>query len=638
MAMTQSSVVLWTRNKRIWETYKRIGICTSNNSPVEEHLGRVPRQSRKQHVRNEHDPAANHGEGTERDIDIGDTSEIFTGERSVVRRASTVDAVSRALIFYTAVVHVHCSLCAAGGALLKRARPHVGSRDHQTFLITWLSVGGAGVLSLARESRHGMWSVLLFVVLVLSLSNGLHLSGEVVVNSDEIIPSHYRYLTKFAVKSSSNVFMFGNSNPISAENNDEKYDSVQLAFVPQSVWDQFKETVDSNPSNPVCDSSLIVLNSTYISDCSSSSPNFYIRTLPCKTECENQQPGISLPLGSQFSYVLNPTDTEYWYAFLVYCALNYTFDGECLWQNSEPVNFTYNFSIVNSEPFTVAHHPDPFTFQFPYNLHGILISYLVFAFLYTVLVPTHALLHSRLCTRQEHRVHPMVWLFSVALLLEALNVYFGLLNFSVYASNGHGVPWLSYVAEGWNLLGDWFLILVFILIAGGWQVTRKTVKWKYASFPIWGVYVVFSGLYFIVFIVSWSFYLPLPLSLSTPHSLHYIDLFLADIPTGPALGHHHPAAELGRRCVPRLSRTHPSLCLVSAVAHLPARKQRTEASSVQSLPGLLHVLVLVSTTGCLHHCLCQCCHPKIDRHQQQLDSQLLGQFVDGAPLLSKVVK
>ena len=96
----------------------------------------------------------------------------------------------------------------------------------------------------------------------------------------------------------------------------------------------------------------------------------------------------------------------------------------------------------------------------------------------------------------------MVWVFSAALVFEAMNVGFGLLNYSVYAINGRGVPGLSYVAEGSNLLGDWLLILVFILIAGGWQVTRKTVKWKYASFPIWILYVIISALYFVFFIVS----------------------------------------------------------------------------------------------------------------------------------------
>ena len=348
---------------------------------------------------------------------------------------------------------------------------------------------------------QAVWFALFLFILLLSSSTGLYLSGKVVVNNDEINPNRYRYLGKFGAKKASSVFVYGNSLRASAENVDEEYDSVQLAFVPQSVWNVFKETADSSDFD--CDGTIMPLfNTTYLANCHPEGYQYYLRTLPCEAQCENQEPGIDVPKGSQFSYVVEPETTEYWFAFLVYCAQNFTFTDSCSWQPSQLINFTYNLSIVNSEPFVDKHHPDPFTFQFPYNLHGLLITYMAFGFLYMVLVPTHILMHSRLCAGSEYRLHPMVWLFSAALVLEAMNVCFGLVNYLVYAFNGQGIPWLSYVAEGWNLLGDWLLILVFILIAGGWQVTRKTVKWKYASFPIWILYVVFSVLYFVFFIVS----------------------------------------------------------------------------------------------------------------------------------------
>lgn len=339
---------------------------------------------------------------------------------------------------------------------------------------------------------------LLSLVLFPSISDGLYLSGEVLIKSDEIISSPYRYLGKFAVKRESSVYVFGNSHRTSVENIDEEYDSVQLAFAPQLVWNQFKEDADSDPFD--CDVTVMAV----FGDCSpDNNPYKYLRTLPCEAECKNQQPGIPIPEGSQFSYYLNPEKTEYWFAFLVFCAQNDSSET-CHWQTSQLINFTYNFSIVNSDAFAddEDNHPDPFTFQFPYNLHGILITYITFGFLYIVLVPTHVLMHTKLCAGPEYRIHPMVWLFSVALVFEAMNVACGLLSYSVYAADGQGIPWLLYVAEGWNLLGDWLLILVFILIAGGWQVTRKTVKWKYASFPIWILYVIVSALYFINFIVS----------------------------------------------------------------------------------------------------------------------------------------
>ena len=343
--------------------------------------------------------------------------------------------------------------------------------------------------------------VLFFFSFMLS-SQSLHISGKFKyndINKDHTDWKNFvKYLGKFGVNKGSTVYMYGNTSRITYSN---PYSNMIILFAPSSKW---KETINAvekpkhEISNYRCNNTLVPI---FGSSCESSPVgNQYYRTVPCEFgKCENQPPQLQPPKYSQFGYVESVSNTEYWYVFLMYCGRNRSLEP-CDWDYTQHFDFSYSFSIVNSDPDDS--HLDPITYQFPANYQGVMITYILFSFLYAFLIPTHLIMNSKLCNGKQFKSHKLVWMFSAALIFEALNILSGLIHFSVYATNGVGVIAFFYLKDAFNLIGDWFLILVLILISGGWQVTRRSIKWKYASFPIFVIYVIISGIYYIWEVVS----------------------------------------------------------------------------------------------------------------------------------------
>ena len=303
---------------------------------------------------------------------------------------------------------------------------------------------------------------------------------------------HSEFLGKFGVRRGKPMYVYGSSER--RWNHTRSVDPLSkmlLVVSPRSKWEDFVKISERSSRNELttyaCNHSLL---KPFGEKCQSYSP--YYREFPCDDRYCRYQTSERVPNNSQFLYKISPGDTEYYYIFFIYCGRNFS-NPSCDWESSTNVNFTYEISIT-TDPFN-SHNP--FTFQFPANLEGLLISYLFFSLLYALLVPGHIISHFKCCGAKHRRTHLLVWLFSAALVLEAVSMLCGLINFSVYSADGGGVAAIFYIKDFVNLLGNWCLILVLILVAGGWRVTVKSIKWKFASFPIWLVYIASSVLYYI---------------------------------------------------------------------------------------------------------------------------------------------
>ena len=310
--------------------------------------------------------------------------------------------------------------------------------------------------------------------------------------------SHFvKYLAKFGVKEGRSVFMFG-----TAERKGNRYVSfhslMTLAFVPDGVWNHFYH--DASKHHHVCQDIMndTLFSRTTTSDCIGGTQD-YLRMLPCDSnKCINQPNDVELISGEKFTYRLLPTRTEFYYVFLVACTRNANQTQNCYWESSDDVEIEYDIHIVNSDPDVVL-RPNPFVYEFSYDLQNLLLIFMTFTFCYYAMLIFHILIN---CTSTGLRIHRLVIIFTVSLILEAVYVSFELIHYAVYAHDGMGVVALKYLGEVANQVSDWLFILVFILIAKGWQLTIATIRWKKVTFLIWGIYIAFSAIYFMWLVVS----------------------------------------------------------------------------------------------------------------------------------------
>ena len=332
------------------------------------------------------------------------------------------------------------------------------------------------------------------VLFVLFLSIGfsvcLQISGS--VDSNEHGPV-FKYLNKFGASKDKNIYMYGrvNSDDIST---DTAYSNAALVFVPSSIWNEVDQHLNDKTLHDSvwCNSTLTgTLNAVCITD-----HRQYYHTVPCVGHCDMKPlPGL---LDAQIYFSVISNMTEYWYAFFLFCAHNTSTTVECNWKRSNKIHLNYTLYIVNGDPREP--YNNIFSYQFPANHTGLLLTYMIFTALYLFLLPFHVLVNAKGIYRCK--VPFLIWLFSLAVIFENINIVCGLIHFAVYATNGIGIPYLNNLKEIINLVGDWLLILVLVLVAGGWMVTVRTIKWKYISFPIIGIYILLSIVYFIWSMVS----------------------------------------------------------------------------------------------------------------------------------------
>ena len=318
-----------------------------------------------------------------------------------------------------------------------------------------------------------------------------------VVNSNTRLQGNglWRYAARFAVLEGGSMFLYGMANYTKAGGT--PYSTI-LVLVSEQAWSNTTQNLSKAfQSNDFHCNDLIsqLFFSSRFNSSSGCSQQHKYREVPCVGICKDHPTSTPLAPESQFTIEIHSApSTGFWFAVLLLC--------NCTGKTAPiGLEFSYSFTFVNFDPRSLL-APDPFVNQFPYNLHYILVTFIIFSSLYILLTVIHFVLHSRLCNKQPN-THLMIILFSLSLILESLNIIFGLIHYSLYAYDGSGFMVLYFLMEFFNLLADWILILVFILIAGGWQVTTRLVLWKKVSFSLWALYVIVSGVFFIWEVVSY---------------------------------------------------------------------------------------------------------------------------------------
>lgn len=443
-------------------------------------------------------------------------------------------------------------------------------------------LGGAKLLCIAHAKKliELMSSSMLFLLLFLSaslpLAFSLRIKGSYDVSNETLHKEgqrKFKFLDKFGIFKGDSVNLYGSVDITGG---------LVFAFIKEEVWEEF------HPGSS-CDQlqaeSMRRCRGCFVQSLALPSPNLSSGLTPVSSSSSPLSPSASHSISLKRE-MGESTDTQFWFAVFIYCREEDTISINSTWTiPNDSVSLSYEIFIVNAD-HDHNNDTDPFTRQFPGNEKGFLFTYLVFSALYAILIPVHLLSHLKYTIKC--RTPQIINLFSLALVFEGINIFCGLIHYGVYAHNGYGAPPLNYMKTFFNLVGDWFLIIVLVLIAGGWMVTLRTVKWRVASFIFISLYIFITIIYYIATVVRRQreniiiYFLFILI-------LH----FFIDIHEYPALGYTPSITGMAWRNLPNCPRLSTLLRLVPNISHPSSRGKAAEAPPLSSIIWNIHSLVLV---------------------------------------------
>jgi len=132
---------------------------------------------------------------------------------------------------------------------------------------------------------------------------------------------------------------------------------------------------------------------------------------------------------------------------------------------SSRLEFQYEFEFLNSG--------GAWKRQFSYDEQGLVGMHLFFWLFFTMVFIVH--LRGVWILFQSNAFHPIVRLLTVTLLLETVSLFCLFVHYAIYASNGVGANGLHGLGELLDMCAQLVFMLLLILIAKGWAITRTLI-------------------------------------------------------------------------------------------------------------------------------------------------------------------
>ncbi|KAL1516951.1 hypothetical protein ABEB36_000778 [Hypothenemus hampei] len=215
----------------------------------------------------------------------------------------------------------------------------------------------------------------------------------------------------------------------------------------------------------------------------------YLRRIPCpKGElCVDEVNKWNVVKNHQFTYVMQDfKQPNFWYVSMVACYLN---NSTCEWQHFNhhgSHEIEYDIWLVNGNPNNSAFS----TYQFSFDRQNTLELYFVFWLCYIVLVPLQ-------CHAVKIQKHPVTRLFTASLIFDFLALCLNLIHTLKFALNGEGFPKIQLTGDICDILSRTSFMLLLLLLAKGWAVTRLELTWKPLVFAIWLCYGIVHVLLYV---------------------------------------------------------------------------------------------------------------------------------------------
>ncbi|CAH0406889.1 unnamed protein product [Chilo suppressalis] len=216
------------------------------------------------------------------------------------------------------------------------------------------------------------------------------------------------------------------------------------------------------------------------------------RRIPCRKSelCVDEDTPWNVIKKNQFTYVIENTgQPRFWYISMVACYLDESTcswhhyrgapskDNQTLTKNSQTIH--YDFWLVNGSPNLSLYNT--LLYQFSFDRQNTLELYLVFWLCYVILLPVQIY-----AVRTQK--HPVTKLFTFSLVLEFIALCFNVLHTVKFAADGEGFLDLSVAGDILDIMSRTLFMLLLLLLAKGWAVTRLELTYKPLVFGVWLAY------------------------------------------------------------------------------------------------------------------------------------------------------
>jgi hypothetical protein len=151
---------------------------------------------------------------------------------------------------------------------------------------------------------------------------------------------------------------------------------------------------------------------------------------------------------------------RFWYLVLVNCNGGY-----------QDIHFRVTFTNVLSSHWNK---------QFGVNEQGLNSLYLVYFFVYTIFVMTHLYGVRKLSRETAAYVHPLIKIFTFAVLFQYLSVFSELIHLGLFVNDGIGVPAMAKFSTVMEAFARIFFIFLLILLAKGWTISTDEIRHRWA--------------------------------------------------------------------------------------------------------------------------------------------------------------
>ena len=213
---------------------------------------------------------------------------------------------------------------------------------------------------------------------------------------------------------------------------------------------------------------------------------------------------------------------RYWYMALASCWRSKSTEI-CEWYRKSPlaeIKLHYDIWLVNGHP---GNDTKFFSHQLSLDQQGLPQIFIFFTSLYSLLTLGHLLI-------QKIPRHPVILLLTVCLLLQFVAISFGCAHHVLYASDGVGEPILRACGRCLDEVVQCLFVLLLLLLARGWRITRVDVRQKRLLFGVWSGYssvyltlVLLSVVSVIIFLLH-EYKIKSTLSLSNPNMVRVIQV------------------------------------------------------------------------------------------------------------------
>ncbi|KAG5678792.1 hypothetical protein PVAND_008427 [Polypedilum vanderplanki] len=337
-------------------------------------------------------------------------------------------------------------------------------------------------------------------LIVLILFYQVVISKSLILDGSYVTSEFYKFVVKFGFiktekhqltsKVTSDLSDFGYIYGNISGDDFPKDVTVTLAVLDRHHFLEFYGNRSVANRNLACRKMFARLNVTaYDSKCNRDGRGDYLRRVPCKNNglCIDEDTPSNVVNESQFTYTIsNQNQPRFWYISFVACYRNTT---TCEWEhyNGIPRKINYHLELVNGHPIKDQNFYSPFIYHFSYDKQNILEQCLIFFTIYIFLVPIQIIGSSK-------QSHPVTKIFTMSIVMEFISIVFILVHLIKFASDGRGNEGLKIAGDIFDILSRTSFMLILLLLAKGWAVTRLEISaasWVALIF-IWISYLVLN--------------------------------------------------------------------------------------------------------------------------------------------------